>query len=174
MKEEIENTLKLLINMCLKEIGRAGDLEWFLFNVGEKFKSMNWGEQPPSEYTLHAECPWRIVGPEGIIVGSQDRFYPAGGDPYLDLMEFEWDVPGSNRCDERVSHFVSNNAEKPLIVSSIEADQYGSLSIRLSGGHSLDLFPDNSLRGEFWRFFKLGDTSSHFVVTGEGAAESSD
>ena len=174
MKEEIEQYLKRLINMPLKDVGRAADLEWFVFEVHIHLGSSNQDEQTPSEYTLHAECAWRIVDPEGIIVGSRDRYYRAGIDPYFDILEFEWDVPGSNRCDERVNNLMKSRADNPLIVQSVEADSYGGLRIRFSNDISLELFPDDSLAGEYWRFFRLGDSSNHFVVTGKGAVESSD
>jgi hypothetical protein len=174
MKEDIERTLKILINMRLKDIGRSADLEWFVFNMYDPLESNRKDEQLHSEYTLHAECAWRIVDPESVIVGSRDRYYRAGIEPYSDIMEFEWDVPGSNRCDEKVSNLIKSRANKPLIVLSITADHYGSLCIRFSDELTLELFPDDSLEGEYWRFFKLGSNSSHFVVTGKGVIESSD
>ena len=174
MKEEIERSLKILINMRLKDIGRSADLEWFVFNVYELLESNRKDEQLHAEYTLHAECAWRIVDQDGIVVGSRDRYYRAGLDPYLDIIEFEWDVPGSNRCDERINNLRKSRADKPLIVLSIEADNYGGLRIRFSDEFTLELFPDDSLEGEYWRFFRLNSSSSHFVVTGKGVKVSRD
>jgi hypothetical protein len=110
---------------------------------------------------------------EGIAVASRDRFYPAGSDPYRDLenlVNFEWDLPGINRCDERVSSLIKGTSGAPLIVLAVEADHFGGLHIKLSGNYSLELFPDDSLEGEYWRFFKL-KSANHFVVTGKGIDE---
>jgi hypothetical protein len=50
-------------------------------------------------------------------------------------------------------------------VESVEADACGGVTIHLSGGYRLRLFPDGSV-GEDWRFFVLGDESAHFVIAG--------
>jgi hypothetical protein len=55
--------------------------------------------------------------------------------------------------------------------TQIEADNIGTLHIRFSENYTLDLFPDNSLGNEYWRFFKRGSITSHFVVTGKGVEE---
>lgn len=171
MKDRIEQALNTLVDMKLTDIGRSADLEWFVFRSIPLPVSARESNLQYSEYTLHAECAWRIVGSEGIVVGSRDRYYPAGVDPYKDLMEFNWDVPGSNRCDERANKFIKSRSEKLLIVLSVEADHVGSLCIKLSDGYRIELFPDDSLGGEYWRFFKLNSDTHHFVVTGKGIGE---
>ncbi len=171
MKERIEHTLKVLKGLQLKDIGRAADLEWFIFSSIHNLGSEHDRSIVVAQYALHAECAWRVVGPEGILVASRDRYYPAGSDPYQDMDNFNWDLPGNNRCDEKVMNFIKNTANKPLIVLSIEADYLGGLSLELDDGYVIELFPDDSLEGEYWRFFRVDSEAHHFVVTGHGIDE---
>lgn len=174
MKDRIQQILNVLVGMKLSDIGRSADLEWFVFSPTLLIESTGESKPQPSEYTLHAECAWRIVGLEGIVVGSRDRFYPAGVDPYKDLMEFDWAVPGSNRCDERVTEFLKRRHGNPPVVLSIKVDQVGSLRINLSDDYKIELFPDDSLGEEYWRFFKLKSDSTHFVFEGSSFKEMDD
>jgi len=168
IKKQIENTLNILIDMQVNDSGRAGDLQWFTFYPANPASPIIDSNVQLLEYALHVQCAWRIVGIEGIIVASRDRYYPAGVDPYKDLENFDWDKAGNNRRDERINKFLNDRKDSPLVVLAIEADDLGSIHIRFKGGYALDIFPDDSLRGEFWRFFKRSSTDKHFVVTGDG------
>lgn len=169
MKEQIEHTLKVLTGMPLWSIGRAGSLEWFHFGSQRRtVTSSSGGTKIVGEYALHVECAWRIIGPGGIVVASRDRLYPAGNDPYKDLMDFEWDKPDANRCDERVSMFLDKRMNAPLIVEAVQADLVGSLRLVLSDGYALEVFPDDTVGGEYWRFFQPSMDTDHFVFTGHG------
>jgi hypothetical protein len=55
-----------------------------------------------------------------------------------------------------------------MIVLALEVDEIGSLRIILSNGYKIEIFPDDSLEKEFWRFFQLDSDPRHFVVTGKG------
>ena len=50
----------------------------------------------------------------------------------------------------------------------IQADKNGSLHMGLSENYAIELFPDDTVPGEYWRFFIRGYTKKHFVVTGGG------
>jgi hypothetical protein len=102
-------------------------------------------------------------GRTGIVLASRDRYFPAG-DPDVEPPDFEWDAAGANRLDERVSAFFATAA--PPVVRAIRADAVGSLMLRLTGGWSLAVFPDDSLGEEHWRFFAPG-SKHHLVVTGK-------
>ena len=78
-------------------------------------------------YALHVSCPWRLVGPEGLVVASGDLFAPA--DPLADLEDFERDAPGANWCDVRLQAFIAGTADAPLAVSVVSADELGSLRL---------------------------------------------
>lgn len=52
-------------------------------------------------------------------------------------------------------------------MQSVTADTLGGCSLALSDGFSLEVFPDDSLGGEYWRLLRRGN-EEHFVVTGAG------
>jgi len=168
MKEEIEDKLSVLINLPLTSTGRVVDLQWFVFGVTNPDESNNEHDQFNFEYAIHVQCAWRISDTKGIVVASRDRYYSANCSSYEDNQDFNWDVPGSNQCDQKIANFIESKSTKPLIILSVEADVVGSLRINLSEGYVLDLFPDDSLGKEYWRFFKLNSDHTHFVVTGKG------
>lgn len=163
--------LRSLVNTQLMDIGRAHTLEWIIFSPTDLTETIRGNDLSNTEYALNIQCTWRILGPEGIIVASDDLYYPTGEDPYRDLDNFDWAPQGSNRCDVRTNMLKEVIADRALIVLSVEADTVGGLTICLSEGYSIDLFPANSLGREYWRFFNRLSTDHHFVVTGEGIEE---
>jgi len=128
------------------------------------------GRSEVGEFALHVSCPWRLVGPEGMVVASGDLFTPT--DPTVDLADFEWDEPGANWCDVRLQSFIDATAESPLTVSAVSADELGSLRLFLGDEFVLDVFPDSShaahVESEFWRLMQPGSGAPHFVVGSEG------
>lgn len=171
LKRQIELTLAPLINTELIDIGRAHTVHWFIFRTTSLPNSSSMDEILQSFtiiYALHVQCEWRIRNFDGIIFASDDLYFPAGDDPFKDLETFNWAPQGSNRLDERTSLFLKNINNKNLIVESVEADIVGGLCIRIREGITIDIFPADSIGGEFWRFFKQNSTESHFVVTGKG------
>ncbi len=152
-KTIIQRSLKPIIGLPLSDAGRASSLEWFEFG----------------EYVLDTENAWHIASPrEGIVVASQDRLYPAGDDPYRDLMDFDWDRPGVNRCDERMKRFLEQHKARPVLVKAINAKAWGGLEITLTQRYLLEIFSNTSLDREYWRLFKRSSTNKHFVVTAHG------
>jgi hypothetical protein len=97
-------------------------------------------------------------------------YYPAG-DPETEPEDWEWDEEGANRCDERTRQLMAKHVECPLIVESVIADDVGGLSLIFSEGVKLEVFPDNSLPDEYWRFFRPGAEEEHFIVSGEGIGD---
>jgi len=169
MKEEVEKTLKVLIGLPLRDSGRSASLQWFDFGSNLTTVPMQIGETTTDgEYVIDTECAWHIARPNGIIVGSRDRLYPAGEDPYKDLLEFEWDKPGVNRCDEKIKKLFEERKNNPLFVQSLEANNWGGLKINLSENYTFEIFPDGSVGEEYWRFYNSSTSSHHFVVTSQG------
>jgi len=171
LKERIELALIPLVNTRLLDIGRAHTLEWIIFSSQDKTNGKSF---TPIEYAINIQCTWRITGPEGIVVASDDLYFRAGSDPFYDLENFDWAEQGSNRSDERTSLFKDIISKKAFIVTSIVADSIGGLSILLNEGYSIEIFPANSLDREYWRFFIRHSTGEHFVVTGKGIEPLSD
>jgi len=57
------------------------------------------------------------------------------------------------------------------MIDSAGADRLGGFTLGLSGGWSLDVFPDDSLDQEFGRLLRPRTDEPHFVVTGAGIEE---
>lgn len=158
-----------LIGQPLWASARACDLQSFQFGRRQLVKNWRGELVELGQWALHVLCAWRLSGPDGIIVASRDRYYPPG-DPEDVPDDFDWDVPGGNRCDERIGAFFSKVSENPPSVVAVDADRLGGLRLSLTGDHVLELFPDDSLPDERWRLFSPG-SDEHFVVTGRGIGD---
>ncbi|MFL5735685.1 MAG: hypothetical protein ACJ78Q_21210 [Chloroflexia bacterium] len=167
MKEEIERTIRVLEGLPLWAGGRAGPVEWFEFGDEYEVTDRNGTTRTVREYALHVTCEWRIVGPEGIVVGHMDKYFPAG-DPYNEPPDFDDDKPGANRCDERIDALFAARASSPLTVEATSADHTGGIRLTLSDGYTLEVFPNHTLKYEHWRLFSPYTDEPHFVVTGNG------
>ena len=77
------------------------------------------------------------------------------------------DVVLTTRHPEELSDLAERGEGAP-VVEGVRADSVGGFQLALSGGLTLDVFPDHSLPGEHWRLFSPGADAEHFVVTGEG------
>jgi hypothetical protein len=165
MKDRIEQELRILIGQPLSEVFRVADMECFAFGHLVPVKNFKGEETESYEYALHIQCAWRITGPAGIVVASRDRYYPPG-EPDTEPPDWEWDK--FNRCDERMASFLEEDRESHLVVQFIQAGEVGSVRIGLGQGFTLEVFPDDSLGGEYWRFFQRPSQGDHFVVTSQG------
>lgn len=171
MKKTIENQLKLLLGLPLWDIGRAASLVWFDFGKKISQVKMRKGETVSvAEYKIDTESAWHIRAKKGILVGSADRFYAGGKDPYKGFEDIDWeDKPGENRCDVRLEKFIKQHKKSPLVVVSAEANDWGGLMINLSQGFAIEMFRHDSVSGEYWRMFESVDKGNkHFVVTKHG------
>lgn len=117
------------------------------------------GHDRASEYTIGVECPWRIEGPDAIIVGSDDYFEPASGSD-----EAGSDSQGSRRDLQeqlivgllgelkggRMESFVSK-----FVVVSIRVESFGGFRIEMSGNYTLAVFPASRNQME-WIYLRPG------------------
>lgn len=168
MREAIRSQTGKLIGLNLRYAGRASNLFWLGF--GEMISVTRRGKtEELAEYALNIQCSWRITKDNKILVGSRDFYSPrTGWNEEND--DFDWDVQGNNRFDERIESFIEN-AKEHVTVERVEPDEVGGLKIFLSQGYLLEVFPDTSEDdeySEFWRFFNRRENSPHFVVTGNG------
>ena len=171
----LEAALAPLVGLPLWKSHRAADLQ--AFQLGERrtvtsvFGPRKGQKSEVGEYGLHVQCAWRIRGPSGIVVASGDRYYPAGTALSAKDDNWDWSAPGANRSDERIRQWLEAG---PYEVERVSADTTGGIMLSFSRGFALDVFPDNSLDGEYselWRLLRPGDLSSHFVVSGNGVEE---
>jgi hypothetical protein len=171
MRDQIELALNVLVGKSLWASHRAADMEMFQF--GGRVAVTNHRGEPGEvgEYALHIQCPWRVVGLEGISVGSGDLYYPPGDAE--GAADFDYDGKQSRR-DRRLLDLFQTEAEDFLVVEDVQADDVGSLRLTFSQGYALELFPADSLLmedNEHWRFFRPGLDNPHFVVSGLGITD---
>lgn len=164
MKQEVESALSPLAGMPLWAGHRAADMQMFQLGILKPKKSPRGEIQEVGDYALHLQCPWRIRGSQGLIVGSGDLYYPKGD--FHDIpADFDWQK--ENRRDERLNALLARCAE-PLVVERVSADDVGGFVLEMNRGFRLEAFPSDSSRDEYCRLFRPGELDSHFVVTGCG------
>ncbi|MED4067588.1 hypothetical protein [Priestia megaterium] len=168
MRKEIKLELESLVGSKINNMGRASNLFWL--ELGERLSVVRRGRTIElSEYALNIQCSWRITQGNKIVVASRDFYYPSSD--WNEVKEdFDWDVQGNNKFDEKLKYLMKSITE-PLTVEKIDSDEIGGLKVFLSKDFTLNVFPDSSEDGEyneFWRFFTRGKGSFHFVVTGNG------
>jgi hypothetical protein len=164
MKKEIEGAVAVLVGWSLHGSTRVvADIETFEFHGPTGLLGT---------CAIQVRCPWRLSEGAAIVAGYDDVRYPKGANAAAEPAGFQWDVPGANRRDERLAAFFDRHAGGPPKVTSVEADDVGSLRLALEGNVRLELFPDDSLDdvadSERWRFFRPGADGPHFLVTGGG------
>ncbi|HKV92836.1 MAG TPA: hypothetical protein VJW20_09840 [Candidatus Angelobacter sp.] len=166
MKERIQEALAVLVGQPLWSSGRAADLEWFGFGGRRTVKDSRGEEQEVGDYALHVQCAWRIRCGSQVVVASRDLYYQP--EETEDRPEdFNWDVQGGNRRDKRIAELFQNETRE-FPVQKVEAGEAGAFTIIFDQGYALDVFPDDSLSGEYWRFFRPYRGERHFVITGSG------
>ena len=168
MRKEIKLELESLVGSKINDMGRASNLFWL--ELGERLSVVRRGRTIElSEYALNIQCSWQITKGNKIVVASRDFYYPSSD--WNEVKEdFDWDVQGNNKFDEKLKYLMQSITE-PLIVEKIDSDEIGGLKVFLSKDFTLNVFPDSSEDGEyseFWRFFTRGKGSFHFVATGNG------
>ncbi len=156
--KQIEECLDVLRSLPLWTSGRAADLQWFQFGKRHRVPTRKGGTKEVGDFALHLQCAWRVSGPRGIVVASRDRYEPKGDSS--DNVNFEWDVAGENRCDERMAAFLAEHA--PRMVVGVAGDEAGGFRLVLDRDFSLDVFPDDSLGDEHWRFFLSGNRATAY------------
>jgi hypothetical protein len=169
MKSDIEGALAPLVGLPLWSAGRSLDLEWFHFGSRRKVRDRGGKEIEVGDFAIHTQCAWRIIGPDGIAVASRDRFTPRGSPDEIPE-DFDCSQPGTTLCDERMEALLERQGES-LFVEHVVVGDWGSFTLALRGDFKLEIFPDDSSRGEHWRLFKPRVEQHHFVVTGSGIQE---
>lgn len=170
MKERIEQALSVLIGLPVWASGRAANLQEFQFGNHRTVLTRQGTAKEIGDYALHVQCAWRILASEKIVVASSDLYYPPG-DPRVRPDDFDWDAPQGNRRDQQITLLFQEHASQPLIVTSVEADNVGSVRVEFTEGHLLEIFPDDSVNDEYsehWRLFRPSTETEHFVITGRG------
>jgi hypothetical protein len=152
MKEVIISELGKLVGLKLQFVGRASNLFWM--GLGDIVEIIRRGRtEETAEYALHIQCSWRISLGNKIVVASRD-FYSPSSEWDGDIEDFDWDIKGNNRFDERIKTFIKDNGQ--IKVLQIDSDEVGGFNVFLSGDFKLEVFPDSSEddeQSEHWRLF---------------------
>lgn len=159
----IEYALDVLHGLEFWGCGRAADLQWLQFGARYNASLRSGKPRQVGDYALHIQCAWRLCDHSAIIVASRDRYYPRSDAEPIDEA-FNWDIPGGNRCDERMDGFLASHG--PLRVVKIAADDVGGFKLSLNGGFVFEVFPDDSLGDEIWRLFRPSARTPHIVFEG--------
>ncbi|MCG8351743.1 MAG: hypothetical protein MI924_28585, partial [Chloroflexales bacterium] len=162
-----------LVGLPMWDAGRAANLIWIHF--GTKRTIQGWKGEPKEvgEYALHLQCAWRIVHLDSIFVAADDCFYPRN-DPHQDPPDFNWSVPGVNRCDEQLERLFTTFDPAQLIVQAVETDRVGGFRLLMRNGLALEVFPNISFDSECWRFLCFSRDERDLVVTGAGIEDDDD
>jgi len=168
MRDEIISELNKLIGLKFQYGGRASNLFWLGFGEMITVKRLRETNEL-AEYALHIQCSWRITKSNKILVASRDLYSP-NSEWDEENEDFDWDVQGNNRFDERIKSLMED-VKETLDVRKIESDEVGGLKVFFTENYVLEIFPDISDEdeySEFWRFINFRDKSPHFVVKGFG------
>lgn len=165
---EIERATKALLGKALRRCTRAADLASFSFGEPRNAFAPAGDTKEVGEYALHVQCAWRIAHKDEVVVGSRDLYYPADyGDANQQIPDgFDWDRDPNRR--DKLLRGLFEGRPGGLVVGAVSVGRGGSLCIELSDDFSLEVFPDDSLGGEYWRLFKPQSDQPHFVLTGRG------
>jgi hypothetical protein len=164
MRHGVEEAVRrVLVGEPLRTIHRAATLICLGFGRRRWTTNRRGKRILVAEYALHTECPWRLLGPEGLVTGKYDICWTRG-EPPLDPDEDEktWGGVGTTRCDERIERLRSLLDKRALVVSSASVDAGFGLDLDLGRGYSFRVLPNATAPGEYWRLFRGRGT--HLVV----------
>jgi|SRR5688572_19030939 len=166
--DQIASQLQPLVGLKLSIARRAADMRGFHFGP---IKRVEGGTI--ADYALHIQCPWRLEDENGIITGRTDLWEPAEITPDIDWDTWDYDE-NENLQDHRLesvlggydseTHSFVNNSDL-LVVENFHVDNYGGVTLLLSGGYRLVIFPAGS-QGEDWRLLGPDSKVHHLVISG--------
>ena len=128
----------VLIGKAMWTCRRAADMATFQFGRRIQVRTLKGEAAEVGEYSLHVQCPWRIIRNETILVGS--------GDDRLLVALFE--------------------GGREFMVEAVDLGKAGTLRIDFEKGFRLELFPNDSSDDEHWRLFGTADDSQGLIVAG--------
>jgi hypothetical protein len=175
VRDAILEQLQPLVGLRLSIARRALDLRNFQFGVVRAIEGGTVGE-----FALHIQCPWRIETRDRIVTGRDDLREPIVVTKDFDWKAWDYEKDG-NLQDQRIASLLGGydpgtrspvNNGHLLVVEAVDADDRGGVTLDLSGGYRLRLFPAGT-RGEDWRIFRPDSESPHFVIAG-GTVERDD
>ena len=101
------------------------------------------GSKEVGEYALHLDCPWRLVGPTGLAVAT----------------------------DESEPEELARLGSPPLVCAAVSGSDEGGAGVQFVGGWRLVVEPGDPDDLEYWRLFRPGAEGPHVVVSAAGVEE---
>jgi hypothetical protein len=164
--EPLRRFANTLIGMTVHNGGRAADMA--MFDFGDEQSVLKLPKHPDRSvprFFLHIQSPWRIVGPDGIVVGSWDLWAPATPEAEA---SFDRDVPRPSPPDPSIRDL--RLAElfdgKPArILESVYINEVADLTLRFDDGLRLEAFCIATVEDD--EDYRWSDTEGQtFVVEG--------
>jgi hypothetical protein len=164
--------VKLMDGQPLTGVCRESDMGDFSFGSEITVKNHKGINVKKSSFSLHLQCPFRVVSKTGeIIFTAYDMYLSCEGEW---MENNSWDVKGGNRYDKKTKEWLVENPD--LFVKNVDMNKQGDLKIIFSNKDILEVFINKSTNEECWRFFEncshedyLKDTSlRHLVIPGDG------
>jgi hypothetical protein len=143
VKDAIERALRPLLELPLWAVGRAGSLEWFQFGAPRTVPTFRGGSKEVGEYALHLDCPWRLVGPTGLVVAT----------------------------DQSEPELLAQVGSPPMVCATVSGSDDGGVRLQFAGGWLLVVDPGDPDHLEYWRLFLPGTDEPHVVVGAAGVEE---
>lgn len=171
VKIVVNRALSRLVGVPLWDRWRFLGCSMEVLDLGAKIlKTSRDGETfEHGEYSFHIDCPWRLIGPKGIVAGIVDSHFPPD-----ERSPKDWDAyKEESRSDMLMNAWLKKWPKRPPRVLSVQADDVGGFRLLLEKDFVYEVFPaDSSPRqGGHWRLIQraAGETR-HFVVSGTEAA----
>ena len=163
-ESEVKSKLSELIGLRLSIARDAGSTKVFQFGNIRRSPS---GRGTSGDFSLHLQCPWRLVKSGAILTGLGDYFWAEDEDEDVDLDNYKAGNLQRVRLQTLFQTYDPGtrslvNLSDSMIVLSVNADPLGGFDIELSGDIRLQVFPDGS-RAENWRVFPKRSGEPHFV-----------
>jgi hypothetical protein len=168
LQDAVATALAPLCGLPLWGANRAGTLvSW---QLGERHVARSGPVREVATYALHLQCPWRLSGTTGIVIGSADVFVPRDDDvPESEVVESR---AGSTLVDAALRRWPAAHAAAPLRVDAVRVDRSGGFTLVLEQDFALETFPDASspprVIVEQWRLLQPAIDAEHFVMLNSG------
>ena len=97
---------------------------------------------------LHVSCNWRLIKDASIVVASGDDWHE---DDYLG----EQKMPGKTQLDRSVDALCEVLKSQEIKVRDVSLKALGDVTIAMTHGYTLELFPMSTESGEYWRLMYM-------------------
>lgn len=127
------------------------------FGESHEISARHGGIETVHDWTIQIQCPWRISQDTRIVVAYRDFYYSDA--PLSNLA-----VMNKSRFNSVLETLCAEFEITPPRVISVESDDTGGFSVRLSSDYCLEAFPSESTEsGKYWRIFEPGIEGRSFV-----------